>query len=191
MSHRHPDHSGLKADCGLDHQLELEPEHLSLNLVVQFPFSITCPLFPGADVGSRIPGCDTEFKNGLHVINCINWDHSPFGNIETICLESGWENTDEIDKLAEYIGEIAIKQEDQSCEHDSNELHMLTSMFLPVRHEVLNIDKCIPLLDSRAQSSCGLKAYTHRERIGSRKNCGWLRGLLRLDMTNYTGFQNS
>ncbi|GJT53143.1 hypothetical protein Tco_0988197 [Tanacetum coccineum] len=39
-------------------------------------------------------------------------------------IETLGECVDEIDKLAELIGEMQLKQEDQSCVHASNELHL-------------------------------------------------------------------
>ncbi|GKB15176.1 hypothetical protein Tco_0849099 [Tanacetum coccineum] len=39
-------------------------------------------------------------------------------------IETLGECVDEIDKLAELIGEMQLKQEDRSCVHASNELHL-------------------------------------------------------------------
>ncbi|GKC02515.1 hypothetical protein Tco_0994125 [Tanacetum coccineum] len=39
-------------------------------------------------------------------------------------IETVGECVDEIDKLAELIGEMQLKQEDRSCVHASNELHL-------------------------------------------------------------------
>ncbi|GKG36838.1 hypothetical protein Tco_0447011, partial [Tanacetum coccineum] len=42
----------------------------------------------------------------------------------------------EIDKLAELIGEKQLKQEDRSCVHASNELHLHVFHVVANKHEV-------------------------------------------------------
>ncbi|GJS29534.1 hypothetical protein Tco_0490154 [Tanacetum coccineum] len=48
-------------------------------------------------------------------------------------IETVGEGVDEIDKLAELIGEMQLKQEDQGCVHASNELQLhVRSLLLQV-----------------------------------------------------------
>ncbi|GKB14385.1 hypothetical protein Tco_0848308 [Tanacetum coccineum] len=50
---------------------------------------------------------------------------------EAIDRALAWlECVDEIDKLAELIGEMQLKQEDRSCVHASNKLHLMSFMLL-------------------------------------------------------------
>ncbi|GJZ39414.1 hypothetical protein Tco_0585977 [Tanacetum coccineum] len=79
-------------------------------------------------VRSRIQGCDQlHVKNDIHVVAVDRlWEHIPIVGLMTdmvkrdVEIETVGECVDEIDKLAELIGEMQLKQEDQGCVHASN-----------------------------------------------------------------------
>ncbi|GKF13487.1 hypothetical protein Tco_0054949, partial [Tanacetum coccineum] len=50
-------------------------------------------------------------------------------------IETVGESVDEIDKLAELIGEMQLKQEDQGCVHASNELQLHVVHVVADEHE--------------------------------------------------------
>ncbi|GJR80200.1 hypothetical protein Tco_0079776 [Tanacetum coccineum] len=52
--------------------------------------------------------------------NCVRTDMVK----REVEIETVGECVDEIDKLAELIGEMQLKQEDRGCVHASNELHL-------------------------------------------------------------------
>ncbi|GKD34977.1 hypothetical protein Tco_1250486 [Tanacetum coccineum] len=66
------------------------------------------------------------------------WEHIPIVGlmvVENKRCETVGDCVDEIDKLAELIGEMQLKQEDRSCVHASNELHLHVVHVVPGKHE--------------------------------------------------------
>ncbi|GJW78337.1 hypothetical protein Tco_0140019 [Tanacetum coccineum] len=72
--------------------------------------------FVGANSNGGIDGCGR-----LNVVGECGLTDMVKHDVE---IETLGESIDEIDKLAELIGEMQLKQEDRSCVHASNELHL-------------------------------------------------------------------
>ncbi|GJS79121.1 reverse transcriptase domain-containing protein [Tanacetum coccineum] len=65
------------------------------------------------------------------------WEHIPITDMvkREVEIETVGECVDEIDKLAELIGEMQLEQEDRGCVHASNELHLHVVHVVAGEHE--------------------------------------------------------